>query len=276
VTEPERYIGSKGLKAELLASAKADRAPDGSRRRALVAAAAAVAASTKAASATAALSTLARVAAWKWIAMGALSVGAVVAAKEVIVPRATTVEATRAPSAAPPTPPTRRTRQALAPVRPGAPTPIAVAPDLPVPVSPPPAPVAVERASPPPPPAAKAEPPPIAPKATVVAAQVTEAPTPARATAPSTSGSRLAAEITAIDQMKSALAAGDAADALRRVDAYRAAFPTGTLAAEATALRVEALARAGRRDDARAELARLRAGHPESPLLENLGQIVGE
>jgi hypothetical protein len=76
--------------------------------------------------------------------------------------------------------------------------------------------------------------------------------------------------------MKRALAASDAAETLRLIDAYRAAFPTGTLAAEATALRVEALARAGRRDEARAELARLRVAHPESPLLENLGQIVGE
>jgi hypothetical protein len=57
---------------------------------------------------------------------------------------------------------------------------------------------------------------------------------------------------------------------------YDAAFPNGTLAAEATALRVEALARAGRLDESRDALARLRANHPDSPLLENLARIVGE
>jgi len=274
VTEPVRFIGSKGLKAELLASAKADRAPEGSRRRALVAAAAAVAASTKAATATATLGTLARVAAWKWFAMGAVGLGTVVAAKAVIAPRATTVEVSTAPSAGPKAPHAKR--RVASPIRPRAFDAIPADPALPLPVSPPPEPAANESAIAPVPPAAKPEPPAIKPPTPAVAARATAEPAPARAAGPSTSGSRLAAEITAIDQMKSALAGGNAADALRRVDAYRAAFPTGTLAAEATALRVEALARAGRRDEARAELARLRAGHPESPLLENLGQIVGE
>jgi TolA-binding protein len=90
------------------------------------------------------------------------------------------------------------------------------------------------------------------------------------------SGSTLSSEIAAIDQAKRALASGDPAAALRRVDDYDAAFPRGTLAAEATALRIEALARTGRLGDARAELARLRATHPHSPLLENLARLVGE
>ena len=50
----------------------------------------------------------------------------------------------------------------------------------------------------------------------------------------------------------------------------------GSLAAEATAVRVEALVRAGRRAEARDELARLRAAHPDSPLLENLGTLTKE
>jgi outer membrane protein assembly factor BamD (BamD/ComL family) len=83
-------------------------------------------------------------------------------------------------------------------------------------------------------------------------------------------------EIAVIDDAKRALAGGDAAEALRQLDAYRVAFPSGTLAAEATALRIEAMARAGRRQEARALLDELRRSHPDSPLLDSLGQIVGE
>jgi outer membrane protein assembly factor BamD (BamD/ComL family) len=89
-------------------------------------------------------------------------------------------------------------------------------------------------------------------------------------------GSALEVEIAAVDQVKAALAGGDTAEALRQIDAYRKAFPTGSLAAEATAVRVEALVRAGRRAEARDELARLRAAHPDSPLLENLGTLTKE
>jgi outer membrane protein assembly factor BamD (BamD/ComL family) len=88
--------------------------------------------------------------------------------------------------------------------------------------------------------------------------------------------SRLSVEIAVIDAAKRALAGGDAAEALRQLDAYRAAFPAGTLAAEATALRIDAMARAGRRQEARALLDELRLNHPDSPLLDSLGPIVGE
>ena len=88
--------------------------------------------------------------------------------------------------------------------------------------------------------------------------------------------SRLSVEIAVIDAAKRALAGGDAAEALRQLDAYRAAFPAGTLAAEATALRIDAMARAGRRQEARALLDELRLNHPDSPLLESLGPIVGQ
>ena len=113
-----------------------------------------------------------------------------------------------------------------------------------------------------------------------MATQATETPKEAAKTearpAPYTPTSTLSSEIAAIDQAKRALANGNASEALRQVDAYRAAFPWGMLAAEATALRVEALAHAGRQDEARAELVRLQATHPDSPLLENLAQVVGE
>jgi hypothetical protein len=262
VTEPLRFIGSKGLKAELLASAKRDQPPAGSRRRALLAAATAVATSTTAATATASLGTLARLAAWKWVAVGAMSIGTLVAAKAIIAVPATVVPESRSlPAAAP----AERARQDPAPV------PTRTSPPLPPEVIPtaPSLPPSLPQASP------KTEAPIAKPQTSVAAAPAT-AIVHAPSAQPSSPGSTLSAEISAIDQAKRALASGEAGEALRQVDAYRSVFPKGILSAEASALRVEALVRAGRRDEARAELARLRAGHPDSPLLENLGPIVGE
>ena len=93
---------------------------------------------------------------------------------------------------------------------------------------------------------------------------------------PSSSAVTLSSEIAAIDQAKRALATGDASGALRVVDTYRSAFPQGRLAAEATALRIEALVGSGHIGEARAELAHFRQANPGSPLLETLTQIVGD
>jgi hypothetical protein len=258
VTEPLRFIGSRGLKADLLASAKRDQAPAGSRRRALLAAATAVATSTTAATATASLGTLARLAAWKWVAVGAMSIGTLVAAKAIIaVPAALVPESRSLPAAAP----AERARQDPA--------------QVPTRTSPPLPPEAIPTAPSPPQASPKTEAPIAKPQTSVAAAPATTI-GHAPSVQPSSPGSTLSAEISAIDQAKRALASGEAGEALRQVDAYRSVFPKGILSAEASALRVEALVRAGRRDEARAELARLRAGHPDSPLLENLGQFVGE
>ncbi len=297
MSEPERFIGSKGLKADLLASAKSDRPPTGARRKALLAAAA-VTASTKAASgvasakaasaaagtkaasvaasakvASATLGTVARVAAWKWIAMGVVGLGTVVAAKAVVAPSEGTVAASLATSTATSTeglPAPRRHGAAAAPLN--APPPESV-PTMPAAApSPLPSPAAIPTVPETPP---KPEAPITRHESAPAPAQTTtagKAPTPG----PSSSASTLSAEIAALDEAKRALGGGDAAEAIRQVDAYRAAFHGGILAAEASALRVQALARAGKRDEARAELARLRAGHPESPLLESLGPLVGE
>jgi hypothetical protein len=300
VSDPARFIGSKDLKAELLASAKGDRPPAGARRKALLAAAAVTAstkaatgvASTKAASAaagtkvasatastkvaSATLGTVARLAAWKWIAMGAVGVGTVVAAKAVVVPHEVTVAASPAASRVTSSEgsPAARRHRATAPLN-------ALPPELP------PESIPAQSAEPPSP----APPPPAIPavsetpsRAVASAPKHESEPAPAQTTtagvapapAPSSPASTLSAEIAALDRAKRALGGGDTAEAIRQIDAYRAAFHGGILAAEASALRVQALARAGRRDDARAELARLRAGHPESPLLESLGPLVGE
>jgi hypothetical protein len=275
MSEPTRFIGSGGLKGKLLASAKEDRPPKGSRHRALLAAATAAAAGTKAASATATVSaTLGRWAMWKWIAVSAIGAGTVVAAKAVILPPQAEATSTTAPQAAPASVPALRSRrdsspasklpsdsasaEVLSPLP--APLPLASPTDLAKPPK-------VDEAV-----AVVASAPPVR-QAAAPARETPKAETPATPPAPS---STLASEIAAIDHAKRALASGSAGEALRRVDAYRAAFPSGTLAAEEAAIRVEALARVGRHDEALAELARLRASHPDSPLLENLTQIVAE
>jgi|HubBroStandDraft_2_1064218.scaffolds.fasta_scaffold275388_2 hypothetical protein len=269
MSEPSRYIGSGGLKGRLLASAKQDRPPKGSQRRAILAAAAAAAASTQAGSATA-LGTLGRWAVWKWIAVGAVGAGSVVAAKAVILPPPDTSSITVSPPT-PPGAPALRARRAPATVLPS-PSDSASAETL----SPSPLPLANPT---------KAEdvvktmlPPPVATAREVpkTEARIASAESAATTSPVSTPSSTLSSEIAAIDHAKRALAYGNAGEALRRIDVYDAAFPNGTLAAEATALRVEALARAGHLDESRAALARLRANHPESPLLENLARIVGE
>jgi len=87
--------------------------------------------------------------------------------------------------------------------------------------------------------------------------------------------SPLADEIAAIDDAKTTLAGGAPVSALRKLDAYDSAFPHGTLGAEASALRIEALARSGRTEEARDALRRFRESHPASPLLESLARAVG-
>jgi hypothetical protein len=206
-----------------------------------------------------AATTLGRWAVWKWIAVGALGAGTVVATKAVILARPADATIVTVPQAPPASLPASRARRdsvaapsASASAVESAPLPSSPSiPDLPSP----------------------------SPKVVIDRAPAPRAQTPMVETRPLPSVapiSKLSAEIAAIDQAKRALASNDADETLRRVEVYRAEFPGGMLAAEATGLRVQALARAGRRDEARAELARLRASHPESPLLENLAPLVGE
>jgi hypothetical protein len=263
--EPERFIRSRGRKGQLLASAKGDTPPADSRRRAMVAAAAAVAASSKVASAAGTFGALGRLAIWKWVALGAIGASTVVAARAVI-PRARSGEGTAALTAP------VRSRASMAPpaeiptevhqVPPSDPyvQAIAVAPQTTISQA-----ASAPPVSPPPPKVSRA---PLEGDVT----RTSEAPRPPAPVATS----RLSVEIAIIDAAKRALAGGDAAEALRQLDAYRAAFPAGTLAAEATALRIEAMVRAGRRQEARALLDELKLNHPDSPLLDRLAPIVGE
>jgi hypothetical protein len=81
-------------------------------------------------------------------------------------------------------------------------------------------------------------------------------------------------EVAALDRARAALAGGDATGALSAIAAYERAFPRGALADEASMLRIEALARAGRRDDARTEAARWLARDPQSPHARRLRAIL--
>ncbi len=75
----------------------------------------------------------------------------------------------------------------------------------------------------------------------------------------------LGQEVAALDRARDALAAGNAAGALRQVDEYEGQFPRGALAQEATALRIEALLQQGNRDAAVRLADRFLASNPKSP-----------
>jgi hypothetical protein len=97
--------------------------------------------------------------------------------------------------------------------------------------------------------------------------------------APSSAGLRptppgdLQAELTALDAASNAVARGDAPGALALLDAYVRDFPRGSLGAEATVLRAEALERAGRHAEA-VQLARAFVKRsPKSPLADRMRRI---
>jgi hypothetical protein len=73
----------------------------------------------------------------------------------------------------------------------------------------------------------------------------------ARSNAPAQSASTLGREVARMTAARSALAAGDAARTLEILDSYESEFPSGAFSVEVSVLRVEALARAGRMDEAR-------------------------
>jgi hypothetical protein len=91
---------------------------------------------------------------------------------------------------------------------------------------------------------------------------------PARESPPaprSSPGSRLAEEGRVVLDARRALREGDAASALRRLEAARAAFAGGALVQEREALAIEALARLGRRDAAAARARAFLRAYPGSP-----------
>lgn len=88
----------------------------------------------------------------------------------------------------------------------------------------------------------------------------------ARAVA-SAGASSLPAERALLDDARTALASGDAAGALSRLDDHARRFPQGQLGEEREALAIQALVAEGRGDEARVRAARLRAASPNSLFL---------
>ncbi len=71
-----------------------------------------------------------------------------------------------------------------------------------------------------------------------------------------------------LDAARDAIVRGEPEGALGPTAIHAARFSRGVLAEERDALRIRALARLGRLEEARALLAQLRAAHPQSFLLE--------
>lgn len=82
-------------------------------------------------------------------------------------------------------------------------------------------------------------------------------------------------EVVRLDEARAKLARGDAAGALVSLDQHDREFPRGLLGAEADVLRVEALVKAGRRDEAHARGERLLEREPNGPHAKRLRTLLG-
>jgi hypothetical protein len=76
----------------------------------------------------------------------------------------------------------------------------------------------------------------------------------------------LTEELTAIDRARLALAKGDARRTLDELEAYDRRFPSGRLQIEAEVMRIDALAKVGRKDAARQRAEAFLRRHPNSVL----------
>ena len=86
----------------------------------------------------------------------------------------------------------------------------------------------------------------------------------------------LRAEIALLDAARAAASAGDGARALTLLRRYDATFPAGTFRPESAALQIEALARLGQIDRARALGRAFIAAHPDSPLVARVRHVTGD
>jgi hypothetical protein len=114
---------------------------------------------------------------------------------------------------------------------------------------------------------------PVAPIAAPMAAPVA---TSSRARkAPPSPSADITGEISAITLVRGALDQGDASGALRALDGYQQAYPHGTLAPEASVLRIEALQLAGERSRAKALGESFLKAHPKSPHAQRVRSLLG-
>jgi hypothetical protein len=106
---------------------------------------------------------------------------------------------------------------------------------------------------------------PIAPETAV---QQTQAPAPRE--------TMLTEELGALDRARVALAGGDARHALDELETYDRRFPSGRLQLEAEVLRIDALAKVGRKDAARSRAEAFLRRHPNSVLTARVRAHVGD
>jgi hypothetical protein len=89
-------------------------------------------------------------------------------------------------------------------------------------------------------------------------------------------GRGLGRELVALDAARVRLAKGDTAGALGALDDYGRQFPNGRLALEAEVLRIDALARSGRRDAAKARAAAFLRNNPGNVLAPRVRGYLGD
>jgi outer membrane protein assembly factor BamD (BamD/ComL family) len=77
-------------------------------------------------------------------------------------------------------------------------------------------------------------------------------------------------QLATVERAERALASGDAPEALRLVDEYDTKFPGGALLHEAAMVRIDALLKLGRPDEAATTADRFLAVHPASPYAAKL------
>ena len=122
------------------------------------------------------------------------------------------------------------------------------------------------------------EPTTVAPAKTAIAFPVTTTTSPATILAASASAGRdtdLASERVLIEMARSALAHGNAAQALDAVARHAAKFPYGQLVEERENIAIHALIAAGRLDEARARSERFHKRFPKSIFLPSIDAAVG-
>lgn len=105
-----------------------------------------------------------------------------------------------------------------------------------------------------------------------VSAPARPAASPSAGDGPSAKG--LAAERALLDVARSALARGEAGEALAAADRHAREYPDGVLAEEREAIAIKALVALGRRDEARARLRELERKHPNSLVLRAVKSAV--
>jgi hypothetical protein len=93
---------------------------------------------------------------------------------------------------------------------------------------------------------------------------------------PDVASPQLARELDLLEKTRVYLARRSAWAALDTLETYGAAFPAGTMKTEAAALRVEALAAVGRRQEAVASGREFLAAYPQNPLAERVRGILAK